>query len=116
MSQATTADECRLLLDTFLTRAGIAPPLSAKLDNSPSNEEPLERTLVDHFLGTDPDESQISQIALGTAEAERHAQPSAIEHPEVKESNDLHQITTPMDPASAVHPHHIVSPAVAVVS
>ncbi|KAH9965988.1 hypothetical protein BC827DRAFT_1265066 [Russula dissimulans] len=113
MSQATTASECRLILDTFLTRAGIAPPI---LDTTPSNEEPLERSLVDHFLGTDPEEPQISHIALVTAEAERHPNSSTIEHLEVKESNGLHQITTHMDPASAVHARHIVSPAVAVVS
>ncbi|KAI0004969.1 hypothetical protein BJV74DRAFT_316414 [Russula compacta] len=78
MLQSTTADECRLLLDTFLTRAGIVPPFSSVLDTTPSDVEPLERTLVHHFLGADLDELHTYRV---TAEAERHPLPSTPESP-----------------------------------
>jgi hypothetical protein len=114
MSQATTADECRLLLDTFLTRAGIPLPFVPVLDASLRDDEPLERTLVHHFLGEDLDESQLSPVTV----KQLPPAPSTSEHPQAQDSGDLHQsITiTPMDSASAVHAHHIVSAAVAVVS
>ncbi|KAI0304149.1 hypothetical protein BC826DRAFT_981762 [Russula brevipes] len=117
MSQATTADECRLLLDTFLTRAGIPLPFVPVLDASLSDDEPLERTLVHHFLGEDLDESQPSHVHPVTAK-QLPPTPSISEHPQAQDSGDLHQsvTTTPMDSASAVHAHHIVSAAVAVVS
>jgi hypothetical protein len=118
MSQATTATECRLLLDTFLTRAGITPTFSPVLDTTPSDIEPLERTLVHHFLGSDPDETQISPFQpMKVDEAVQHPPPSASEHPPVQESNDLHQSTTTlMDSENAVHAHHITRAEVAAVS
>ncbi|KAI0307207.1 hypothetical protein B0F90DRAFT_1686276 [Multifurca ochricompacta] len=115
MSQATNADECRLLVDTFLARAGIASPFSPALYSTPSDVEPLERTLVNYFLGTDLDESQLPHTWSAPAEVERRHPPPDLEHS--SESNDPHQsITASMDSASAVHVHHIVSAAVAVVS
>ena len=78
MLQSTTADECRLLLDTFLTRAGIVPPFSSVLDTMSSDVEPLERTLVHHFLGADLDELHTYPV---TAEVERHPLPSTPESP-----------------------------------
>jgi hypothetical protein len=118
MSHATTADECRFLLDTFLTRAGITPSSSPVLDTTPSDIEPLERILVHHLLGADPDEYQLSHFQpLTTDEAVQHPPPSASGHPPVQESNDLHQSTiTPKDSENAVHTHHITSVEVAVIS
>jgi hypothetical protein len=116
MSQATTANECRLLLDTILTRAGISTPYSPVLDTTTTDIEPLEKTLVHHFLGADPDESRSSHSQLMTTGAVQHPQPSTSEHPPVEESNGLHQsTTTPTNHGNAVHSHHI-STAVAVVS
>src|SRR6266571_4412449 len=73
MSQATTADECRLLVDTFLTRAGIVPPppVSPVADSIPPDAEPLERTLVNYFLSADLDGSQLPQAQSLQAEVER---------------------------------------------
>ncbi|KAF8505727.1 hypothetical protein F5888DRAFT_464683 [Russula emetica] len=116
MSQANTADECRLLLDTILTRAGITTPYSPVLDTTPSDIEPLEKILVHHFLGADPDEARSSHSQPMTTEAVQHPPPSVSGHPPVEESNDLHQsTTTPTNHGSAVHSHHI-STVVAVVS
>ena len=116
MSQATSADECRLLLDTILTRAGITTPYSPVLDTTPSDIEPLEKVLVHHFLGADPDELRLSHSQPMTTEAVQHVPPPASGHPPVEESNDLHQNTTaPTNHGSAVHSHHI-STAVAVIS
>ena len=118
MSQATSADECRLLLDTILTRAGITTPYSPVLDTAttPSDIEPLEKVLVHHFLGGDPEESRSSHSQSMTTEAVQHPPPSTSEHPPVEESNDLHQsTTTPTNHENAVHSHHI-STAVAVIS
>ena len=116
MSQATTADECRLLLDTILTRAGITTPYSPALDTTPSDIEPLEKVLVNHFLGADPDETRSSHSQSMTTEAVQHPPPAVPGHPLVEESNDLHQsTTTPTNHGNAVHSHHI-STAVAVVS
>jgi hypothetical protein len=114
MSQATSAEECRLLLDTILTRAGITTPYSPVLDTTtPSDIEPLEKVLVHHFLGADPDESRLSHSQTMTTEAVQHPPPSASP---VEESNDLHQsTTTTTNHGNAVHSHHI-STAVAVVS
>jgi hypothetical protein len=118
MSQATTADECRLLLDTFLTRAGFTPGFSPVLNTTPSELEPLEQILVHHFLGADPDDSQsIHFEPMTTDEAVQHPLPSPPGHPPVQESKDPHQTTTtPMDSENAVHAHHITSTEVAVVS
>jgi hypothetical protein len=117
MSQATTADECRLLLDTFLTRAGIISPSSPVLENTPSDADSLERSLVHHFLGADPDVSHSSPIPPGTAATERDSSVLATEQPQVQDRNAFHQTSlTPMDSASAVHAHHIVNATVAVVS
>jgi hypothetical protein len=118
MLHATTADECRLLLDTFLTRAGITPTHTPVLDTTPSDIEPLERILVHHFLGADPDEYQLSHFQPMTAdEAVQHPPPPASGYPPVQESNDLHQsTTTPKDSENAVHTHHITSVEVAVIS
>jgi hypothetical protein len=118
LSQATTANECRFLFDTFLTRAGIAPPFSPVLDTTPSDIEPLERTLVHHFLGSDPDEFQLSPFQpMKVDEAVQHPPLSASEHPPVQERNDLDQsTTTPMDSEDAVHAHHITRAEVAIVS
>jgi hypothetical protein len=115
MSQATTADECRLLLDTFLTRAGFAPASSPVLDTTSSELEPLERILVQHLLGADPDDPQSLHFeSVSADEAVQHPPSSAPGHPPGK---DLHQsTTTPMDPENAVHAHHITSTEVAVVS
>jgi hypothetical protein len=116
MSQATTADECRLLLDTILTRAGITMPYSPVLDTTPADIEPLEKILVHHLLGADPDESRSSHTQPVTTEAVQHPPLPVSGHPPVEESNDLHQnTTTPTNHGNAVHSHHI-SPAVAVVS
>lgn len=116
MSQATSADECRLLLDTILTRAGITTPYSPVLDTTPSDIEPLEKVLVHHFLGADPDVSRSSHSQSMTTEAVQHPPPSMSGHSPVEESNDLHQnTTTPTDHGNAVHSHHI-SATVAVVS
>jgi len=116
VSRATTADECRILLDTFLTRAGITTPHSPVLDVTPSEIEPLEQVLVHHFLGTDPDESRLSHAQFMTTEAVRPP-PSASGHPLDQESDDLRQsTTTPTHHENAVHSHHISSTEVAVVS
>ena len=118
MSQATTADECRLLADTFLTRAGVilTPALSPVIDNTPPpNAELLERTLVNYFLGADLDGSQLPQTQPFQVEAERHSTPSTPK--QAQESDDAHLSTaTLMDPAHAMHTHPIVNDAVAVVS
>ena len=115
MAQATTADECRLLVDTFLTRAGITLPFTPVLEPTPSDVEPLERTLVHLFLGADSFESQSPRTSPVPVEVERHSPPATVEYPQ--ESNDLQQSTVPpMDPVSAVHAHPIVSTAVAVIS
>ena len=117
MSQATTADECRLLLDTFLTRAGILSPSSPVLETGPSDVDSLERMLVHHLLGADSDEAQSSPIQPVTAETEQHPPASVAEHPPVQDRNVLHRdTTTPMDSVSAMHAHHIVSATVAVAS
>jgi len=118
MSQATSADECRLLLDTILTRAGITTPYSPVLDTTttPSDIEPLEKALIHHFLGADPDEPRSSHSQSMTTEAVQHPPLSASGHPPVEESNDLHQsTTTPTNHGNAVHSHHISTP-VAVIS
>lgn len=118
MSQATSADECRLLLDTILTRAGITTPYSPVLDTATTPDlEPLEKVLVHHFLGADPDESRSSHSQPVTTEAVQLPSPPASGHTPVEESNDLHQNTTPTptNHENAVHSHHI-STAVAVAS
>jgi len=114
MSQATTANECRLLLDTFLTRAGIATS-SPVLDTTPSDIEPLEQVLVHHFLGADPDESRLSHSQSMTTETVQNLPPSASGPPPVQKSNDLHQsTTTPPNYENAVHSRHISSAEVVV--
>jgi hypothetical protein len=86
------------------------------LDTTPPDIEPLEKVLVHHFLGADPDESRSSHSQPMTTEAAQHATPPASGHPPVEESNDLHQnATAPTNHGSAVHSHHI-STTVAVVS
>jgi hypothetical protein len=110
MSQATTADECRLLVDTFLTRVGIVvpPDLPSAFDSSPSDAEPLERTLVNYFLGADLDGSQFPHTQAVQAEVECHSTPK-----QAQEGDDAHLSTaTPMNSENAVHTHHIVSNAV----
>jgi hypothetical protein len=112
MVHASTADECRLLVDTFLTRAGITLPFAVPvLEPTPSDVEPLEQSLVHHFLGVDPDEPQLrptSPVPVQPSLQTTHEYP--------QESKDLQQITVaPMDSANAVHTHH-VNTAVAVVS
>ncbi len=117
MSQATTADECRLLVDTFLTRAGIVPPppVSPVADSTSPDAEPLERTLVNYFLGADLDGSQLPQTQSLQAEVERRSTSSTPK--QAQESDDTHRSTaTLMDSAHAEHTHHIVSDTVAVVS
>jgi hypothetical protein len=123
MSQATSADECRLLLDAILTRAGITTPYSPVLDTTtPSDIEPLEKVLVHHFLGADPDESRSSHSQPvtqpgTTTEAVQPPPPPASGHPPVEESNALHQnATTPTNHENAAHSHHHISTAVAVTS
>lgn len=120
MSQATTADECRLLVDTLLTRAGIVPPppFSSIIDSTPPDAEPLERTLVNYFLGADLDGSPLPQTPSLQAEAERHSMPSATKQAQESDARDDPYLSTAtvMDSASAAHTHHIVSDAVAVVS
>ncbi|KAH9045454.1 hypothetical protein EDB85DRAFT_2284347 [Lactarius pseudohatsudake] len=117
MSQATSADECRLLVDTFLTRAGIVPPPSVSVvaDITLPDVEPLERTLVNYFLGADLEGSQLPQTQSLQAEVKRRSTSSTPK--QVQESDDAHLSTaTVMDSAHAVYTHHIVSDAVAVVS
>ena len=117
MSQATTADECRLLLDTFLTRAGILSPPLPVLETAPSDVDSLERMLVHHLLGADLDEPRSSPIHTVIAEAEQLPTASVAEHPPVQDHNVLHQsTTTPMDSVSAAHAHHVASATVAVAS
>jgi hypothetical protein len=115
MSQATTANECRLLLDTFLTRAGITTS-SPVLDTASSDIEPLEHVLVHHFLGADPDESRLSHSQSMTTEAVQNVPLSASGHPPpVQKSNNLHQsTTTPPNHENAVHSRHISSAEVVV--
>jgi hypothetical protein len=115
MVHASTADECRLLVDTFLTRAGITLPFAAPVfEPTPSDVEPLEQSLVHHFLGSDPDEPQLQPTSPVPVETVRPSLQTTHEYPQ--ESKDLQQITAaPMDSASAVHAHH-VNTAVAVVS
>jgi hypothetical protein len=115
MAQATTADECRLLVDTFLTRAGITLPFTPVLEPTPPDVELLEPTLVHHFLGADSDELQSQHTSPAPVETEQLPPPITLEYPQ--ESNDLQQHgATPMDSASAVHTHHIVNTPVAVIS
>ncbi|KAI9466969.1 hypothetical protein BJY52DRAFT_1235607 [Lactarius psammicola] len=117
MSQATTADECRLLVDTFLTRAGIVPPppITSVADSTSPDAEPLERTLVNYFLGADLDGSQLLQTQSLQAEVVRRPTPPTPK--QAQESDDAHLSTaTLIDSVHAVHTHHIVSDAVAVVS
>ncbi|KAH9077225.1 hypothetical protein EDB83DRAFT_2348894 [Lactarius deliciosus] len=117
MSQATSADECRLLVDTFLTRAGIVPPppVSVVADITPPDVELLERTLVNYFLGADLDGSQLPQTQSLQAEVKRRSTSSTPK--QAQESGDAHLSTaTLMDSAHTVYTHHIVSDAVAVVS
>jgi hypothetical protein len=110
MLQATTADECRLLLDTFLTRAGIAPSSPPVLETTPSDVDSLEKSLVHHFLAADPDDSQPSPIHPVTPETKRDSAALTTEQPQVQDHNVLHQgSTTQMDSASAVHTHRVVS-------
>jgi hypothetical protein len=123
MSQATTADECRLLVDTFLTRVGIAPPLdpSPAVDSTPpdADAERLEQTLVNYFLGADLDGSKVPQTrsVQVQAEVEVECQSNSSPPKQAQEGDDAHLKTaTLMDSAHAVHSHHIVSNAVAVVS
>lgn len=119
MSHATTADECRLLLDTFLTRAGILSPSSPVMETAPSDVDSLERTLVHHLLGVDSDKPQslpMDPVPV-TTETEQYPLASAAERPPVQECNVLQQgTTTSMDSASAIHAHHFVSATVAVAS
>lgn len=118
MSQATTADECRLLVDTFLTRAGIilTPAFSPIVDNTPPPDaEPLERTLVNYFLSADLDGSQLPQTQPEKAEVERHSTPSTPK--QAQESDDAHLSTATLtDSAHDVYTQNMVSDAVAVVS
>jgi len=117
MSHATTADECRLLLDTFLTRAGILSPSSPVMETAPSDVDSLERTLVHHLLGADSDKPQSLPMGPVTTETEQNPLASVAEHPPVQDCNVLQQgTTTPMDSVSAMHAHHFVSATVAVAS
>jgi hypothetical protein len=118
MSHATTADECRLLLDTFLTRAGILSPSSSVMETAPSDVDSLERTLVHHLLGADSDKPQAHPMDPVTTETtEQNPLASVAEHPPVQDCYVLQQgTTTPMDSASAMHTHHFVSATVAVAS
>lgn len=58
ISSATSADECRLILDMFITKHGlpIEPPNTSSNSNNPepSEDERLERSVVGFFLGGDP--------------------------------------------------------------
>ena len=117
MSQATTADECRLLVDTFLTRVGIVPPpdLPPAVGSTPPDTELLEHTLVNYFLGADLDGSQLPQTQSVQDEVEYHS--SSTTPKQAQEGDDEHLSTaTLMDSAHAVHTHRLVSNAVAVVS
>ncbi|KAH8999158.1 hypothetical protein EDB92DRAFT_935755 [Lactarius akahatsu] len=117
MSQATSADECRLLVDTFLTRAGIVPPppVSVVADITPPDVELLEHTLVNYFLGADLEGLQLPQTQSLQAEVKRRSTSSTPK--QAQESDDAHLSTASlMDSAHAVYTHHIVSDAVAVVS
>jgi len=121
MSRATTADECRLLVDTFLTRVGIAPPpdLSSAVDSTPpdADAERLEQTLVNYFLGADLEGSKVPQTQSVQVQAEVECQSKSSPPQQAQEGNDAHLSTaTLMDSAHGVHTHHIVSKAVAVVS
>ncbi|KAI9448079.1 hypothetical protein H4582DRAFT_2068633 [Lactarius indigo] len=103
--------------NTFLTRAGIVPPppVSVVADITPPDMEPLERTLVNYFLGADLDGSQLPQNQSLQAEVKRRSTSSTPK--QAKEGDDAHLSTaTLMDSAHAVYTHHIVSDTVAVVS
>lgn len=123
MSQATTVDECRLLVDTFLTRVGIAPlpDLPPAVDSTPpdADAERLEQTLVNYFLGADLDGSKVpqAQSVQVQAEVEVECQTKSSPSQQAQEGGDAHLNTaTLIDSAHAVHTHHVVSKAVAVVS
>ena len=123
MSQATTVDECRLLVDTFLTRVGIAPlpDLPPAVDSTPpdADVERLEQTLVNYFLGADLDGSKVpqAQSVQVQAEVEVECQTKSSPSQQAQEGGDAHLNTaTLIDSAHAVHTHHIVSKAVAVIS
>ena len=122
MSQATTADECRLLVDTFLTRVGIAPlpDISPAVDSTPdADAERLEQTLVNYFLGADLDGSKVpqAQSVQVQAEVEVECQTKSSPLQQAQEGADAHLSTaTHIDSVHAMHTHHIVSKAVAVVS
>ncbi|KAF8272472.1 hypothetical protein EI94DRAFT_1783555 [Lactarius quietus] len=121
MSQATTADECRLLVDTFLARVGIVPPsdLSPAVDNTHPNAdaERLEQTLVNYFLGADLDGLPFPQTQSVQAEAEMECHSTSSTPKQAQAGDSAHLSTaTLIGSAGAVHTHHIVSNAVAVVS
>ena len=123
MAQATTADECRLLVDTFLTRAGLVlSPAFSPVDDDipPPDAELLERTLVNYFLGADLDGSQLPQTQpvqaeVEQAEVEHYSTPSTPKQAQECDGVRLSTATL-VDSAHAVHTHHSVSDAVAVVS
>jgi len=88
LSMATTADECRLLVDMFLVRSGYpvlmdtgasAPTIPQEPEAAPSNLEDeaskiassnidLERSLVMHYLGGYDDTIEESASGAPTAE------------------------------------------------
>jgi hypothetical protein len=117
MLQATTADECRLLLDTFLARAGIASPSPPVLETTPPDVDSLEKSLVHHFLAADADDFQSSPIHPVTPEIKRDLAVPTTEQPQIQDRNLLHQgTTTSMDSASVAPAHRGVNATVAVVS
>ncbi|KAI0268310.1 hypothetical protein BC834DRAFT_686389 [Gloeopeniophorella convolvens] len=113
MLQATTADECRLLVDTFLTRVGIALPPIPTAGNTDLDSQPLERTLVEHLLGSDADESLLPYTRPTADETEPQSALSST-HLTSHEDEDLRRglPTPPMDNVNSVtRTHHLVSAA-----
>ncbi|KAI0065950.1 hypothetical protein BV25DRAFT_1619008 [Artomyces pyxidatus] len=106
MAKATNADECRLLVDMYLAKAGIAPP-SPSLpdegdDSSASSHDllgapPLEHSLVEMFLGDDD-----APFAPVPAPAPEEGERSYPYTPEQSEDDIVRGLPTP-----PVDTHHL---------
>lgn len=109
LASATTADECRLIVDIYMTRSGLmskdskeqdvpypSPSLSV-IKRTPAIHDPsLEASLIDHFLGSTPSldlgsEDEKEQPAPVLTE---QATPAEISRPD-SASNNIHN--TPLN-------------------
>ena len=75
MSTATTADECRVLVDMFLARVGFPIDRSVDLDPYPSpisstdpTDVDLECSVIETLLGGDSPESSVPSTAVDSAQ------------------------------------------------